>query len=344
MPRVGSPALMREWKIVMNESNERQQAREAAARGAQWLLGLLAADGSLRGATALDAYYKTPCALHFSGHTLEAEKVLEYVAGRFLQAGGDLDGTGVGWYDRFRVYPHAWLTWAAAELGRNDIAQQLAQFLLTRRNAESGGFLADAEGTEEIMTTSVAGLACLRAGHNDAARGVAQWLRQTMRDQPDLRRGLLHVRKSGVGLTEGDGSVWFVVNAGELRQWYFQYGISAAFLAAFARSTGEGEWVELAREYLHASEHCREDRYRTPQSGKIGWGAAWTYALSGRAEDRALVTAVVDGLCALQCGDGSWNSQGVYEAEPADAAVARIDVTAEFVALLSLMGEEKAGV
>ncbi|MBS1825428.1 MAG: hypothetical protein JST93_08920 [Acidobacteria bacterium] len=328
----------------MSEPNEQTQARDRAARGAEWLLKLLESDGSLQGAKALDAYYKSPAALCFSGHPAEAHRVLDYVAGRFLQANGDLDGTGVGWYDRFRIYPHAWLTWGAVELGRTDLAAKLAAFLQTRHNAETGGFLADDEGTEEIMTTSMAGLACLRAGHMETARGAARWLKDTFAMQPDLTRGLLHVRKPGIGLTEGDSSVWYLVNANELRQWYFQYGISAAFLAAYAKASGDTSALSLAQAYLHASAHCREDRYRTPQAGKIGWGAAWTNSLTHVPEDRALVTAVVDGLGALQCGDGSWNSAGVYEENPADAAVARLDVTAEFVALLSLMGEEKARV
>ena len=51
----------------------------------------------------------------------------------------------------------------------------------------------------------------------------------------------------------------------------------------------------------------------------------------------ALVDAVVEGLCALQCGDGSWNAEGVYEAKPEGTAETRLDVTAEFVALLSQM-------
>ncbi|MCZ2149217.1 MAG: hypothetical protein LC126_15765 [Bryobacterales bacterium] len=312
-------------------------SRAGAERGAQWLLAMLEPDGSFRGATALDAYYKGPCALWFSGHRAEAGRLLDFAAKRFLGPAGDLDGTGVPWYDRFRIYPHSWLAWAALEMDRRDIAEPLVRFLLTRWNAESGGFLADAEGAEEIMTTSMAGLACLRAGHTEAARGVAGWLDRVMREQPDLHRGLLHVRKPGIGLTGGDGSVWFIVDAAKPRQWYFQYGISAAFLADFSKRIGEARWLDLARAYLHASAHCYEDRYRTPQSGKIGWGAAWTYALSGREEDRALADAVLDGLCALQCGDGSWNAEGVYEAQPAKDPVARIDVTSEFVALLSLM-------
>lgn len=328
----------------MSEPNPQITARNRAARAAEWLLKLLQPDGSLESAKALDAYYKSPAALCFSGHTAEAHRVLDYVATRFLQPNGDLDGTGVGWYDRFRIYPHAWLTWGAVELGRHDIAKQLAAFLQTRHNPETGGFRADDEGTEEIMTTSMAALASLRAGHIDTARHAARWLKDTFAMQPDLTRGLYHVRKPGAMLYEGDSSVWYLVNAKELRQWYFQYGISAAFLAAYSKATGDTSALALAQAYLHASAHCREDRYRTPQAGKIGWGAAWTHALTNAPQDQALVTAVVDGLGALQCGDGSWNSAGVYEENPADAAVARLDVTAEFAALFALMGEEKARV
>jgi hypothetical protein len=319
----------------------RARARERAQRGARWLLALQEPDGSLRGATALDAYYKGPCALAFAGHRAEAERLFDFAAQRFLKSGGDLDGSGVTWFDRFRIYPHAWLLWGAVELGRSEAVQALAGHLESQWNPETGGFRADAGGTEEIMTTSMAGLAMLRAGRIEIARQAGAWLESMLDAQPDLRRGLVHVWKPGVGLTEGDGSVWFRVNAAEPRQWYFQYGIAAALLAALSKHGGdEARWLELARRYLHASAHCYEDRYRTPQSGKIGWGAAWTYALSGRAEDEALVAAVEKGLCDLQGGDGSWNGEGVYDASPApESAVARIDVTSEFVALLSMMSE-----
>ena len=322
----------------------RALAREHAQRGARWLLALQEPDGSLRGATAIDAYYKGPCALAFSGHRAAAERLIDFTTGRFLKAGGNLDGSGVAWYDRFRIYPHGWLLWGAVELGRREAAEALAAYLEGQRNPDTGGFRADSDGTEEIMTTSMAGLAMLRAGRVEIARQAAAWLERMLEAQPDLRRGLVHVWKPGVGLTEGDGSVWFRVNAAESRQWYFQYGISAALLADFSRQTGEARWLELARRYLHASAHCREDRYRTPQSGKIGWGAAWAHSLSGRAEDEALVAAVVSGLCGLQGGDGSWNGEGVYDANPApENAAARIDVTSEFVALLSMMSESKSG-
>ncbi|MBM3795832.1 MAG: hypothetical protein FJW31_17655 [Acidobacteria bacterium] len=314
------------------------KARACAQRGAAWLRTLLEDDGSFRGAVALDCYYKAPSALAFSGYTDDAVRVLDHVAAKYLLPGGDLDGTGVDWYDRFRIYPHAWLLWASVEPRRADLSQALSTFLVNRQNPETGGFRADENGTEEIMTTSLAGLALLRAGHHDAAVGAAQWLRRVFEAQPDLTRGLLHVWRAGLGLDEGDGSVWFRVDATQPRQWYFQYGISAALLADLARITGDHSWLSLAGQYLRASEHCHADRYSTPQSGKIGWGAAWTGALTGDAAYQALTAKVVDGLDALQGADGSWNGEGVYDAQPApETAVARLDVTAEFVTLLSMM-------
>jgi len=187
------------------------------------------------------------------------------------------------------------------------------------------------------MTTSMAGIACLRNGRSDIAHGVRKWLETVIDAQPDLQRGFYHAYRPGSGLVPGDGSVGYLVDATKPRQWYFQYGLSAAFLADYSRVTGDTTAVDLARRYLHASRWCYEDVYRTPQSGKIGWGAAWTWTLTRDPADLALVNAVVDGLSALQCGDGSWNAEGVYQASPEAAVESRLDVTAEFVALLSQM-------
>jgi hypothetical protein len=314
-----------------------KRARESAERGAQWLLALLQDDGSFRGEPPLDAYYKAPCALLGSGHAKEANRVLDLVAARFLQRDGNLNGAGVPWFEQFRIYPHAWLACGALQLARHDVADALVRFLLSQWNDESGGFRADTGGTEEIMTTSMAGLACLWAGQRDVARGVVTWLERVMNAQPDLRQGLYHVWKPGVGLVEGDRSVAYFVNASEPKQWYFQYGISAAYLSQYSLWEKDVPSLELAGKYLHASAHCREDVYRRPQSGKIGWGAAWTFTLSHSPEDALLMEKVIDGLCSLQCGDGSWNAEGLYQAQPSADAIPRIDVTSEFVALLSFM-------
>jgi hypothetical protein len=314
------------------------KAHAAAATGAAWLRSRLNPDGSLRGANTLAAYYKVPCALQWNGHAAEATQVLRYVQRRFLTASGDLDGTGVAWIEQYRIYPHAWLCCAAAEAGETQLVSQLVRFLLSWRDESSGGFRARLDGSEEIMTTSMAALACLRAGLVDVAGGAVGWLRRIMDAQPDIRRGLYHVWHPDAGLVRGDGSVAYLVDVTQPRQWYFLYGISAAFLTEYSRTTGDAAALDLARAYLHASEYCFADRYATPQSGKLGWGAAWMYLRTKDRKEDAIVKAVVEGLLALQCGDGTWNAQGVYEANPGAEDDSRFDVTAEFVALLAQMG------
>lgn len=314
------------------------RATEASQRGATWILERLQADGSLRGAADLSAYYKAPAALQWSGHGREARLVLACVRERYLSEAGDLDGAGVPWFNQYRIYPHAWLAVAAAECEAPRVQDQLVRFLLTQWNPQSGGFRAREDGVEEIMTTSMAGLACLRAGESAVADGVANWLRRVMDAQPDITTAFYHVWRQDEGLVRGDGSVAYLIDTAKTRQWYFQYGISAAFLAEYSKVTGRRDALALAQRYLRASAHGAADVYRTPQSGKIGWGAAWTHRLTNDPAEADMVDAVIDGLCALQCGDGSWNAEGVYEAAPTSSEAARFDVTAEFVALLAQMG------
>src|SRR5262249_33850415 len=161
-----------------------------------------------------------------SGRRLQAGRSLDYIAGRFCRPDGDLDGTGVPWFDRFHIYPHAWLAAAALKLSRPDVADPLIRFLISRWNGKTGGFRAGVDRTEEIMTTSMAGLACLWAGQEKVAGGVAAWLERMHNAQPDLRRGLYHVWHPETGLVKDDA---YLVNAAELKQWYFMYGIAAAF-------------------------------------------------------------------------------------------------------------------
>jgi len=332
----------------MNEHDSKAGlALDSALRGARWLLALLEPDGSLRTARNLTAYYKTPFGLVVAGHVSEAERMLDYVAATYMTPDGDLDGSGVPWYQQFRIYPHAWLTCAAMARGRFEMARELTGVLERHFDPATGGFFATREGAskregpQEIMTTSMAGLACLWAGRHDIARETGRWLRNLLEAQPDLTRGLYQVWDSRSGLvTEfpAEQASGFLVDATKLRQWYFQYGISAAFLSSLGAATGEIAWILLAQKFLHSCRHCREDRFLTPQAGKIGWGAAWTYRMTRESRDRELAHAVIDGLRAIQGQDGSWNVAGVYSAEPAEDSEPLLDVTSEFVALQGSMG------
>jgi hypothetical protein len=314
----------------------------SAQRGARWLISLLQPDGSLKGAGSLNDYYKAPFGLIVTGHNAEAERVLDYVARTFLREDGDLDGKGVPWFDTFRIYPHAWLTVAAMMRGRFEMAHSILRVLLACHDEKSGGFCGTAEGLQhrrgpqEVMSTSIAGLACLWIGRLDIALRTGQWLQNLYDAQPDLARGLYFVWENSGLVTRFPESeaISFLVDASKTFQWYFQYGISAAFLACLSGATRDRKWLELAQKFLRASKACQEDVYCQPTSGKIGWGAAWTHRLSHDPEGRKIAAAVADGLHALQSEEGWWSALGVYEHQAATKIEPNIDVTNEFVGLL----------
>jgi len=331
---------------VKAETESGSEALASAERGARWLLALVQPDGSLARGNRLSAYYKTPFALTITGHVTQAERMLDYVAARFLGSDGDLDGSGVEWYERFRIYPHAWLACAAMTRGRFEMARSLVRVLLAHHDQKTGGFFATAEGAvrragpQEIKTTSMAGLACLWTGRRDIALETGRWLENLYNAQPNLKRGLYQVWHSQRGLVSdfpADDAIAYFVDARRPRQWYFQYGISAAFLASLSAAHGEKRWLSLAQNYLRASRHCHEDVYRTPLSGQIGWGSAWTYRLSRDPEDCGLAREVIRGLLSMQNQDGSWVPSGAG-GQPAADPEPLIDVTAEFTALQASMG------
>lgn len=318
----------------------------SAQRGAHWLLSRLQPDGSLQGAQHLGDYYKAPFALTVTGHVPAAERTLDFVSRKFLKEDGSLDGTGLDWFDTFQLYPHAWLTVAAMMRGRFEMAHSILRVLVACHDEHTGGFFGTTEGfrhrrgTQELMTTSMAGLACLWAGRLEIARRTGQWIQNLHAAQPDLSRGLYFVWDPKAGLVSkypAAEAASFFVDATKTEQWYFQYGIAAAFLSSLAGAVREKKWLELGQKFLRASKVCREDVYQQPQSGKIGWGAAWTYRQTGDPEDRKLIEQVAAGLHALQNKEGWWSALTVYAYKNAEKVESHFDVTNEFVGLLGCM-------
>jgi hypothetical protein len=314
-----------------------------AQRGADWLVGLMQPDGSLRGATSINDYYKAVTGLAVAGRPREAERMLNYLGRRFLTEEGDLDGAGCPWFDQFRIYPHAWVLMAAVIQARFDLVRKLVHFLQRFQDPKTGGFFGSTDAyqrqsEQEFMTTGVVALALLWAGHTEAALRTGTWMRRLLDAQEDVTQGLAFVwnRQTAELVTEfpAEKAVEYRINARQTAQWYFQFGIAAALAASLAGATGDGSWLDLGHAYLRASKHCREDVYLQGTSGKIGWGAAWMYRLTGDPADRAIAEAVYNNLSAAQHADGWWNGSNIYSKDWSSKPAPGIDVTGEFIALL----------
>lgn len=324
-----------------NAANSASTARRAA----DWLVSLMQPDGSLKGATSINDYYKAVVGLAAAGRQDESERMLNYVAERFLRQDGDLDGAGCVWFDQFRIYPHAWLLMAAVVRSRFDLVRTWADFLERFQDPDNGGFYGsiserDRRGEQELMSAGVVAIALLWAGRTQAALRTGDWLRRLYEAQPDLKSGFNFVwnRQSGL-VTDfpADKALEYRVDAKKTAQWYFQYGVGAALASGLYGATGDRGWLKLGRLYLDASQHCREDVLRQGTSGKIGWGAAWLYRMTGDPGDRKLAESVYANLRDSQHTDGWWSVSNIYSRDWSTNPAPQIDVTGEFAALMSWM-------
>ncbi len=324
----------------------------AAQRGADWLVSLTNDDGSIHGGSSINEYYKTVFGLCCAGRNAEADCMLSFIDRRFLRANGDLDGTGCGWFHLFPIYPHAWVLMAALMRGRLEMVHRLAEFLETFQDETTGGLYTtpgerQRQGQQDMMTTGLVAIALLWAGRLDVARRTAGWMRQLWDAQPDLTRKLYFISNHCQVLVrdfpETDAKA-YVVDATQEAQRYYQFGIPCAFLTQYGAATGDRTWHKLAGDYLHATGHYHHDVYQRPQSGKVGWAAAWRYRLLREPADLEILRKVHDHLVAAQHPQGWWSAASVYQPQSQSSDAARpaavepgIDLTGEFVAHLSWM-------
>ncbi len=315
--------------------------RAAAVKAVRLLLAQQNRDGSIHPvAQGLAAYHKVPYAFSLGGRTAEAVKLLAWVRDNALTEEGDFGGPypRLGPHATFYHYPNSWLIAGAHRLGQFQVSVPAVEFLLTMQHPESGGFLtagpdATLAGLCDMMSTSMAGMACLYAGHLEAAIAVGKLLRHVWAIQPSPSNTLYYCLHNGDQLvTEFDveETLARAIDARTPGQYYFNAGIAAAFLARLYMATGEQQYLTCAREYLEFIERCADDRYSTPQSGKVGWAASLLYALTGNVNWQRVATSVADYIVGSQAEDGSWRNP----AAGPDAAYATIDVTAEFAIIL----------
>lgn len=313
------------------------EARDSAAR----YLGARQREDGLIGEPewGMRSYYKAVWAFAAAGRTREASRLLAWVRRHnFDAASGDFRGQYPRGEGLERVYPYAnaWLTIGAQKLGAFDIARRAADFLVTIQDPEGGGFrarldVAPEEAPRDVLSSSQAGLACLFTGRMGNARFAANFLRTLIDDQPQPESALYFVRQRGRLRTdfEPEHARFFVVRVGEPRQPYFQMGIAASFLCRMSMTSGENAHLETAKRYLEPAFKCGEEMYETAQVGKVGWGAALVYQITGEERYRELAVRVAEALLAQQNADASWDDTGGFSTH-----AARYEVTAEFIVLL----------
>jgi hypothetical protein len=250
--------------------------------------------------------------------------------------GGDFAGALRGDAHNYSYsYANAWIICGAQKLGRFDISRRGMEFLLLLQHAEDGGFRMqrdNEEAPQDLLCTSQAGNACLITGHLADAKNAARFLRTVWEAQPHPERELFLLYKPGQGLrTEfpEERQRLHSIRIDRQRQMYFNIGIASAFLARLTMATGDREWAELGKRYLEIGFNVLDEMYETAQAGKVGWGAALTYGVTGERRYLELAERVGGALLDQQTPEGAWDNTGGYTTD-----AVRTEVTCEFIVLL----------
>ena len=100
------------------------------------------------------------------------------------------------------------------------------------------------------------------------------------------------------------------MNAEEGDQYFFHPGIAGGFLARLYQSTGEAQWLELAKRYMLFAETATDNLFWLLRAGKVGWAASVLFTLTGEQKYRDMAVRVGDNVVEQQVSDGSWSSVG----------------------------------
>lgn len=315
--------------------------QEAKDRGAAYLRAQQRNDGALGDPErhGLGPYYKGLWAFAASGDAEAGARLATWIRANVQQTDGDFAGPLRGTLqDNNYAYPAGWMVAGAYKMGRFDIAVPGLRFLQTLQHPETGGFRMQRDkidAVQDLLNAGQCGNALLFGGDIAGAQRVAGFLRMMYEAQPRPAEELFLVYKPGVGLRTDfppERQRLHSVRIDTPRQPYFNPGMVAAFLCRLAQADGDGAHIELAKRYMEISFHCLDEMYETAQAGKVGWGSALVYGLTGDERFRALAERTGEALLAQQTDTGGWDNTGGYANEDI-----RIEVTCEFVVILDEM-------
>ena len=293
------------------------QFRKARDRGGRYLLGQVREDGGFGDPElGVTEYYKVPAALLVCGFSGAANSLLNWIRRHGFLANGDFGPRPASELNSYYyTYHNAWVIKAAHRMGAFDLVQRGMDFLHEFHDPAGGGFYSHPTernaGTEQdLWVVSGCGWCAIYTGRLDVARGVGGWMRRMMDDQPNYPEELWTVYSRSRGLiTEAiDGDDFrYVLTGDESRdQSFYHPGIAAGFLCRLYMATGEGEWLELAREYLRFCDYVGDYHFKLLRAGKVGWAAAMMYTLTGEDKYREMAVRVGDNLVETQTENGAW--------------------------------------
>ena len=295
---------------------------EASDKAVDFLVSQLEDDGSYGPTDDLAAYYKSPTTLYAAGRVEEANRLVDYIRGRFLQPNGDLltgpdNKSGDAAFTEYYHYTNAWVAMGAQRLGRFDVAQKTHPFLLAFYNKHQGGFNTtgpyDRSDKSAIMTdtlsTSHGGLLALYFGDLDKAQQAGDVLLEIFAGQPDLNVGFYErIDWKGNAITEFPEELtpFYFISATKPDQPYFFIGYPIAYLGLLYRATGETRYLEGAQDYLNWILNTTGNVRNFFFAHKVGWGASIVANITHNPTYAQLARDIANHLVSIQQPNGQF--------------------------------------
>ena len=126
-----------------------------------------------------------------------------------------------------------------------------------------------------------------------------------------------------------DKAGFYLVEAKPDGQEYWFLGIAPAFLGKLFLATGEIRFRDAARDYLDFFNRCQPVKQPDYTTGKVGWGAATLYQITGDSTYRDLAHNIMDILVSTQREDGAWLFHGAYPSFEEQPLAVSADLSSE---------------
>lgn len=281
----------------------------AAGRGAAWLSHRLQADGTVSG--DILGCYKAPWALASAGRAPEAHRQLDWICRHALASPGQFHlGDDSPALKRSSTYRNAWIMLGAQALGRWDVVCEKAERDFLDHQHATGAFHSDQAKSPQLPFnmnhTAFGGLWCLYRGRSDAARAAADTVVRHLLLQPDLENRYVIPLLAGGRLPDSPGAAE-LITYDRAEGHFFYWGTPASFLAQAALYLNDTRYLPAAATLLGLASRLPAGFSRWPSSGKLAWGAAWLYKVTGEAAWEQLAVRVArECLLDAQQPDGSW--------------------------------------